>query len=162
MPFTNHSGISDLALLFTREDLSGYLTLRAAGLASKTVTWLKKSAELLWGATRGTVSVTTMHHLRDSVLAKYRDTDSKRKVLTFARGFLCYMTKTCFDERYAAFDFFLELPRSVKERKLVTSRIVTKVDVENVLRAIEQAHINGQVTSYHYLNFKALVLFRTS
>ena len=158
-PQPNHSGLSDLVLQFRHEDLSGYLTLRAAGLTSKTVTWLKKSAELLWDSTRGMVSVTTTQHLRDSVLAKYRDPDAKRKVLAFARGFLRYMTKTHFDERYAAFDLFLEFPRSVKERKLVTSRIVTKDDVENVLRAVEQAHNNGQLDYPHYLNYKALVLF---
>lgn len=52
---------------------------------------------------------------------------------------LRYMSKACFDERYAAFDLFLELPRSIKERKHVTSRSVTKKDVENLLSTIERA-----------------------
>ncbi|MGA7076699.1 MAG: hypothetical protein WBZ42_09195 [Halobacteriota archaeon] len=122
-PQANHAGISDLTLLFTYEDLQGYLTLRAAWLSPKTVTWLKKSAEILWNSTRGVVSVTTIRRLRDLVLAKYQDTDAKRKVMQFARAFLHYMSKISFDQRYAAFDLFLQLPRSVKEQKRVTGRI---------------------------------------
>jgi len=158
-PQTNHTGISNLKLLFTREDLDGYLTLRAAGLSPKTVTWLKKSAELLWGATRGTVSVTTMHYLRSHVLAKYRDIDAKRKVLQFARAFLRYMSKISLDQRYASFDLFLQLPRSVKEQKCVTDRIVTKEDVENLLAAIGHAYRSGGIDGYHCLNYEAMVLF---
>jgi len=156
---TNHTGISNLKLLFTPEDLDGYLRLRATGLSPKTVTWLKKSAELLWNSTRGVVSVTTMRSLRDGVLTKYRDTDAKRKVLQFARAFLRYMSKIRFDERYIAFDLFLELPRAVKERKHVTNRIVSKQDVENVLKAIDRAYNGGRIDAYHYHDFKALVLF---
>src|ERR1019366_6674138 len=155
----HHTGMSDIKLLFTHEDLSGYLKLRAEGLTPKTVTWLKKSTELLWGATRGIVSVTTMHDLRGHVLAKYQDTDAKRKVLQFARAFLRYMSTMSFDQRYAAFDLFLQLPRSVKEQKCVTNRIVTKEDVENVLTAIGDAHRSGGIDAYHCLNYKAMVLF---
>ena len=135
-PEPHRSGISDLALSFTLDDLNDYLTLRAAGLTPKTVTWLKKAAELLWHASKGVVSISAMRRLRDSVLTKYRDMDAKRKVFQFARAFLRYMSKISFDERYAAFDLFLQLPRSVKEQKRVTDRIVTKEDGENVLAAI--------------------------
>jgi hypothetical protein len=40
----------------------------------------------------------------------------------------------------------------LEERKHVTSRIMTKEDVENVLKAIEQAHNNGRIDTCHYLN----------
>ncbi|MGZ4924105.1 MAG: hypothetical protein ACXV5H_09140, partial [Halobacteriota archaeon] len=85
-----------------------YLTLRAAGLTPKTVMWLKKAAELLWNATKGIVSISTLQNLRNQVLAKYRDIYAKRKVMQFARAFLCYMSKISFDQRYAAFDLFLQ------------------------------------------------------
>jgi hypothetical protein len=158
-PQTSHSGISNLELLFTRKDLDGYLSLRAAGLTQKTVTWLKKSAELLWKATVGIVSVTTMCNLRDYVLKNYQDTDAKRKVLQFARAFLRYIAKISFDQRYAAFDLFLQLPRSVKEQKRVTNRIITKEDVENVLTAIGYAYRSGGIDAYHCLNYTAMTLF---
>jgi integrase len=151
--------MSDLVLTFTFEDLQGYLTLRAEGLTHKTVIWLEKAGELLWNATKGIVSVSTLQNLRNHVLKKYRDTDAKRKVLQFARAFLRYMSKISFDQRYAAFDLFLQLPRAVKEQKRVTPRIVTKEDVENALKAIEQAHRRGNIDAYHYLNYKAIVLF---
>jgi integrase len=155
----NTTGISTLILPFTRKDLIGYLELRSAGLAPKSITWLKKSASLLWNATNGFISVITLQKLRNHVLEKYRDIDAKRKVLQFSRAFLGYMSKISFDQRYAAFDLFLQLPRSVKEQKRVTERIVTKKDVENLLTAIECAHRSGNIDVYHYLNFKAMVLF---
>jgi integrase len=158
-PQSNSVGMSNLFLPFTQEDLYGYLNLRSEGLASKTIIWLKKAAELLWGATRGTASISTLQNLRNDVLKKYRDTYAKRKVLQFARAFLSYMSKISFDQRYAAFDLFLELPRSVKQRKHVTSRIVTKEDVENVLRALENAYDKGRIDESRYLNYKALTLF---
>ena len=86
------------------------------------------------------------------------DVYAKRKTLGFARAFLRYLSKSKFDERYAAFDLFLELPRAVKERKHVTSRIVTKQDIENVLSALKQAYCIGDIDSIHYLNYTALGL----
>ncbi|MDD1721288.1 MAG: hypothetical protein LUP95_04810 [Euryarchaeota archaeon] len=151
--------MSGLELWFAHEDLNGYLTLRSAGLAHKSVNWLRKSAELLWNVTRGTVSMVTMRHLRDHVLAKYKNSEAKRKVLQFARAFLRYLAKITFDQRYAAFDLFLQLPRAVKEQKQVTERIVTKEDIEYLLSAIKQAHRSGEVNTYHYLNYTAIVLF---
>jgi len=151
--------MSNLKLLFTRQDLDGDLSLRAGGLTSKTVTWLKKSAEFLWNSTKGVVSISTMHSLRGSVLTKYQDTDAKHKNLQFARAFLRYLAKISFDQRYASFELYLEMPKAVKTRKHVTSRIVTKEDVENVLKAIEQAHRCGKLDTHHYLNYTALVLF---
>jgi integrase len=41
----------------------------------------------------------------------------------------------------------------------VTDRIVTKEDVENVLAVVEQAHRGGDIDTYRYLNYKAIVLF---
>jgi len=156
---SRHTRMSDLELLFTHEDLNGYLNLRASGLTPKSVTWLKKSAELLWKATGGIVSMITVRHLRDHVLKKYQDTDAQRKVLQFARAFLRYLSKISFDQRYAAFDLFLELPRAVKQRKHVTSRIVTQDDIENVLLMLEKSYASGRLDESHYLNCKALTLF---
>ena len=155
----NNTGISTLILPFTREDIIGYLELRSAGLASKSITWLKKSASLFWNATNGFISVLTLHKLRNYVIEKYRDIDAKRKVLQFARAFLIYMSKISFDQRYAAFNLFLLLPRAIKEQKRVTDRIVTKEDVENVLYSIKTAFENDEIDTDYYLNFRAIMLF---
>jgi hypothetical protein len=120
---------------------------------------LKKSARLLWNATNGFISVPTLQNLRNHVIEKYRDTDAKRKVLQFARAFLSYMSKISFEQRYTAFDLFLQLPRAVKEQKRVTDRIVTKEDVENVLTVISEAYVQKEIDTCHYLNYKAIVLF---
>jgi hypothetical protein len=80
-------------------------------------------------------------------------------VLNFATAFLKYLAKTHFDARHQAFDLFFEMPRSLKIRKHVTNRIVTKADVENVLYAIKTAFENEEIDEDYCLNYKALVLF---
>lgn len=59
------------------------------------------------------------------------------RVLNFATAFLKYITKTRFDTRYQWFELFLEMSNGLKVRKRVTNRIITKRDIENLLRAIK-------------------------
>jgi hypothetical protein len=144
--------MSTFVLQFTREDLVGYLELRSAGLTRASIPWLKKAAELLWDTTRGFVRVGTLRRLRDYVIRKYTDVDAKRKILNFSKAFLRYMSKTTFDSRYAAFDLFLALPKTMKVRKHITQRIVTTEDIRNVVKAIR----NAELSEHHRLNFEAL------
>ncbi|MGZ4951714.1 MAG: hypothetical protein ACXV5K_11875 [Halobacteriota archaeon] len=44
-------------------------------------------------------------------------------------------------------------------RKHVTSRIVTKEDVENIPCRIKTAFAKGEIEQDHYQNFRAIVLF---
>jgi hypothetical protein len=120
---------------------------------------MNKAAEIVWNCTHGVVSKRTMDAVRDVALTKYTCVYSKRKVLYFTKGFLKYLAKTTFDTSFQAFELFLEMPKVLKTRKHVTSRIVTKEDVENVLHAIEQAHSVGRIDNDHYLNYKAIALF---
>jgi integrase len=78
--------------------------------------------------------------------------------MNFATAFLKYLAKTHFDTRYQAFDLFLEMPKGLKARKHVTSRIVTKKDVESVLLTINEAHENEEISDYDCLNLRAIVL----
>ncbi|MGZ7194198.1 MAG: hypothetical protein ACXVIZ_09845 [Halobacteriota archaeon] len=158
-PEGQHNGISNLELPFTHEDLNEYLTFRSVGLVHKSATWHKKSAELLWNATHGLMSVSTLRCLRDSTLTKYRDWDAKCKVLNFAKAFLNYLATTHFDPRYHAFALFLELPKALKERKRVTGRIVTTEDIRCVLSAIKEDYKAGKLNERQYRDFTSLVLF---
>ena len=102
---------------------------------------------------------TNIDALCSYVLNKYRCNYAKNKVLNFAKAFLKYLTKTRLDTRYHAFSLFLEKPKILKERKNVTSRIVTKEDITNVLRRINQAERDGMLDSYRAQQFTAFVLF---
>jgi len=51
------------------------------------------------------------------------------------------------------------MPKGLKVRKHVTSRIVTKEDVENVLYAIKKSFENGEIDKDYDLNYRPLVLF---
>jgi integrase len=79
--------------------------------------------------------------------------------MNFTTAFLKYLAKTHFDARYQAFDLFLEMPKGLKTRKHVTSRIITKEDVENILSAIQTAYLNDEIDRDHYLHYRAIVLF---
>ena len=117
---------------------------------------MNKAAEIVWNCTHGIISKTTMDTVRDVALTKYTCVYSKRKILYFAKGLLKYLSRTT---RIQAFELFLNMPKVLKTRKHVTDRIVTKEDVENVLKAIEEAFSIGRIDNEHYLNYKAIVLF---
>jgi hypothetical protein len=51
------------------------------------------------------------------------------------------------------------MPKGLKARKHVTSRIATTADVENVLHSIKITCENGEIDADQYLNFRALVFF---
>jgi integrase len=155
----NAQNLDSLQLTFSRKQLIDYKKWRIEGLDRKSSNWMNKAAEIVWNCTRGIVSKETMDSVRYIALTKYKSVYSQRKVLYFTKGLLKYLTKTSFDTRFGAFALFLEMPKVLKTRKHVTSRIVTKEDVENVLKAIEEAFSIGRIDNVHYLNYKAIVLF---
>jgi integrase len=51
------------------------------------------------------------------------------------------------------------MPKVVKERKSITERIVTKDDIENVLRYIKRAENKGNINSQRSAQYSAFVIF---
>ncbi|MGZ4911374.1 MAG: hypothetical protein ACXV5G_11750 [Halobacteriota archaeon] len=151
--------LATLQLTFSYDQLTDYKTWRMAGLDRKSVNWMEKAAEMLCNCSSGIISKATMSGIRNITLNKYVSEYSRRKILNFTKGFLKYLTKTTFDTRYLAFELFLAMPKVLKTRKHITSRIITKEDVENLLTAIKQAHRREELDTYHYLNYTAIVLF---
>jgi integrase len=80
-------------------------------------------------------------------------------VLSFAKAFLKYLTKVRLDTRYHAFEVFLERPRTIKTRNNVTSRIITKEDIQNVIAHISNAAKNGLISDYRAKRYRAFILF---
>ena len=146
-------------MTFSKSELTSYTDRREVGLSRKTTNWLRKAAQILWTCTKGEISKTTVDVLRQYVLRKYVDVYAKRKVINFTRAFFRYLARTRFDTRYQAFELFLEMPKTLQERKHVTSRIVTKHDIEDILAAIEQAAEKEEIDECHRLNYRAIVLF---
>ena len=100
-----------------------------------------------------------MQRLRATTLAQYSSVWSHAKTLSFAKAFLRYLTKMRFDTRYIAFELFLEMPKLIKKRMAVTSRIITHTDIENVLTHIKRAELAGRITSDRALEYTAFILF---
>jgi hypothetical protein len=153
------SNLATLTLEYSKKELASYTEFRVAGISKASIPWMKRCSLTFWNATKGAISKERCDVLREHLSARYTDPYAPRKVLNFGTAFLKYLAKTHFDTRYQAFDLFLEMPKGLKARKHVTSRIVTKEDVEHLLHAIKIAFQNGEIDNDHYLNFRAIVLF---
>ncbi|MGA9080326.1 MAG: hypothetical protein WB581_08875 [Halobacteriota archaeon] len=147
------------SLSFSRDELDRYVTYRTSGLAQKSRDWINRSSKLLWDCTIGAISHHTVETLRERTLEEYTSTDSHSKVLNFAKSFLKFLAMTRAEPRYQTFTAYLEPPKTVKERKNVTSRIVTKEDISNVLQHIEKAQREGEISSERSAKYSAFVLF---
>jgi hypothetical protein len=146
-------------LSFSRSDLDQYVSHRKTGLAKKSLDWINRGSCELWESTEGKLSRSTRTALRERVLAKYTSSYSHAKVLSFVGGFLKFLARTRMEPRYTSFSIYLEMPKAVKERKTMTSRIVTKDDIESVLRHIKQAHEKGNISASRAAQYCAFVIF---
>jgi len=151
--------LSELALPFTLDELKGYAERRKYGLTKYSIYWLNRAQKDIWESTGGTISKEKIDALRRFVLKKYSSEDSHVKVFGFAKAFLKFLTKARLDTRYYAFEVFLERPRAIKERNNVTSRIVTKEDIENVIAHIHNAEKAGLISSRRAQLYTAFILF---
>jgi integrase len=133
--------------------------MRTAGLSHKSSNWIKKAAATFRSHTNGKISKASLEALRTFLLSKYADHYAQSKVLNFAKAFLKYQAKLTLDPRYIAFEMFLEKPKVRKVRKLMTSRIVTKEDVERVLAVINEKMFYGSIDEAHARQFIGIVLF---
>jgi hypothetical protein len=149
----------DRNLTFTQDELDQFVTFRTKGIAPKSRDWIFRSSEALWAITRGELSYDTLNALRDHVLEKYDSPDSHSKVLSFAKSFLKFLATTKAEPRYLMFAPYLELPKTIKERKRVTSRIVTKEDISNILQHIAKAEREGELSPERSAQYSAYVLF---
>jgi hypothetical protein len=155
----SEGGLLGLELKFSRDELKSYTEYRKTELTRKSADWINRASNAFWLSTSGTISAKTLTDLRKKTLAKYECESSKSKVLTFAIAFLKYLAKIRLDIRYLSFELFLERPRRVKVRKNVTSRIVTKEDIEHVLRHIKQAEESCTISSARAQQYTAFTIF---
>ncbi len=149
----------ELQLSFSKSDLNGFTAHRKERLAKKSQDWIERASIELWKSTKGEVSPHSLKEFRQNVLNKYESADSHSKVLGFATSFLKFLATTHSKPRYQSFSPYLERPKTVKERKNVTERIVTKDDIENVLRYIKHAEERGDIGAERAAQYNAFVIF---
>jgi len=155
----NGATLSNLVLTFTKDELCNYVDERVIGLADRSCYWIIRAARMLWLNTRGELSQDTLKRLRTTTLTQYSSVWSHAKTLSFAKAFLRFLTKLRLDSRYIAFELFLEMPKLIKKRMAVTERIISYTDVENVLKHIKRAELEGRITSDRASEYTALVMF---
>jgi len=140
IPHQQHQqSLMSLELDYGEEELTDYTAFRCVGVTAATIPWINKCSETYWKATKGVINKARAEAFRAYVLTKYIGIYSKRKMLNFAKAFLRYLTKMRLDTRYKEFDLFLEMPKTVKESKRITQRIVRIEDIKNVLSTIDEA-----------------------
>ena len=155
----NEHTLGNLTLPFTSEELSYYVERRNIGLAGTSQDWIIRAARDFWYATCGMISQKTLGQFLTMTLAKYKSYWSHGKQLAFAKAFLKYLTKIKLDNRYYAFEIFLERPKTLRERKNVTSRIITKEDIENILTHIRKSERDERISHDRALQYTAFIVF---
>jgi integrase len=148
-----------LELYYTREELESFLSFRLAGLSRYSLGWPRRAAAAFWECTQGRISKAHMEALLMYALDKFHSSDTQAKFLYYARAFLSYLTKTRLDSRYESFRLFLELPKAVKTCKVLTRRIVTIEDVQNVLSVLKSSYERSELDERHYVAYNALIMF---
>lgn len=139
--------------------MKDYADHRQYGLSEYSVDWIDRSQKAIWDCTNGSISKETIEKLRLLVLERYESEWSHIKIFSFAKAFLKYLTKVRLDTRYYAFEIFLERLKRIKTRNNVTSRIVTKEDIENVLAYISNAKKDGFISDCRAKQYTAFVVF---
>ena len=144
---------------YTLNELDLFTQTRINGLAIKSQYWVKRASHEIWKITQGTISWVSLTELRDYVLSRWTSLDAHKKVLGLANSFLKYLAKIRMDIRYSNFSICLELSRSVKERKMITQRIVTLNDITSILTYIKKSYVDGSIDEYRYQHYTAFILF---
>jgi len=156
---TANKGLAELELPFTKDELRSFTNARKLGRTKKSEDWIERASRSFWNFTHGTVKKKSLDELLTITLENYQSESARGKTLTFAKGFLKYLTKTKLDSRYYAFEIFLERPKNLKVRKNVTTRIITKEDIENILAYIRTAHNEARISQLRAQHYVAFILF---
>jgi len=147
--------LNELKLTFTEKELDEYLNYRVSLVHEKSGKWLIKASKIFWNITQGNITKDKIDELRQFVLAQYQSGDSWGKIFYFTKSFLDYLAKIHFDHRFKDFSLFIEKPRMKIERKMLTSRIISVVDILNVLEKIRHARLSIEEKK----KYQALILF---
>jgi hypothetical protein len=160
-PFTdkNVTNLTDLSLPFAKIELESYTTARTRNISKKSVYWIVKASTILWEKTQGDISQTTVNSLYNYVITQFTSHDSWGKVLNFTKSFLKYLSKLHLDTRYQNFALFLDMPKTRKDRKTVTSRIVTKEDISHVIDGLFAAYQRQHLSYTTMVNYVGITLF---
>lgn len=158
-PATHNNGIKSILLNYNKDELDAYTEKRLSGVADKTRNWIETASQTFWEQTQGVINLETINRLYNYTLEKWNSRDSWSKVLSFAKAFLEYLAKTHFDQRFQAFDLFLEMPKNIKERKRTTDRVITEDDIKNVIKKIVKSWRNGNLDYERALNYVCQTLF---
>jgi hypothetical protein len=153
------NNLTELNLTYSKPELDDYTNARSRNISNKSLHWIKKSSEIFWRDTLGTISQNTLGTFHNQITTQYKSHDSWSKVLNFAKTFLKYLSKLYLDLRYQNFSLFLETPRTRRDRKTVTSRIVTKEDITNVIDSLIAAYHNQRLSFKSTVNYIGITLF---
>ncbi len=149
----------DLELDYTKEELEAYTAQRLRGVAKKTKWWIERASKTFWEHTKGVISYNTINGFREFTLNNWSSRDAWSKVLSFAKSFLEHLAKLRMDTRYLNFSIFLDMPKSIKEKKRTTDRVVTEKDVQNVVKFFVKKWKKGEISREKALSHVAQTLF---
>ena len=141
---------------FTDFDIEQFLILRKRGVSKHTIVTLNSVTRMIKKNLNGVINQTTLAIHADDILATYKSASSIHKYFMYTRNFLKYLYKIRMDTNLLAFLAIFEKPKVRRERKLMTTRIITIEDIKELISRLER---DENLTDYRKLQFKTLFLF---
>jgi len=120
------------------------------------VQWIKTVTDLLSKNLNGVINQTTLSKYADSIASKYGSSTSIHKCYMYSRGFFKHLYKLRMDTRLLAYLAIFEKPKVRRDIKLMTSRIITVEDIQNVITGIDN---DITLSDDRKHQSKALILF---
>ena len=111
---------------FTLEELDSYVEIRSRGREQSTARTLSLVRNMLWEELNGSINQALLSSLSNAILTKYQSESSIHKFFMYSRGFIKHLYKMRMDMRLHAYYSIFEKPKVRREKKLMTSRIITE------------------------------------
>ncbi len=138
-------------VLFTIEDLDSYIEMRSRGREKSTARILSLVRSMLWKELNGSINRQSLSSLSNAILSRYQSDSSIHKFFMYSRGFINYLYKMRMDSRLHAYYSVFEKPKVRREKKLMTSRIITPEDISKTLEAINNDNTQPRTTKDEFI-----------
>jgi len=141
---------------FTQQELYDFWHSRGKHLNSNTYGQIKRTIDFIWDICKGRFTQITLQTLTDFYMSKYPSESQREKCFNYTRAFMKYLFKIRMNTNILSFIAIFEKPKTRRETKMLTSRIIIQDDIENALTAIKS---DTTLSDERGLNYTTLLLF---
>jgi integrase len=140
---------------FSQLDLVEFSNIRGRYLTKNAHMRIKQITSFIWNICKGRLSRSTLDNLTEFYMSKYPSESAREKCFNYTRAFMKYLFKIRMNTNILSFIAIFEKPKSRRETKLLTSRIIIQEDIK---RTLDKIH-NSTLPEGEKLNYESLILF---